>query len=112
MSKKEELTNPKVGHKRFVGLEQVRDEFMADPVFRVEYDQIRFREHAAGMVRSARRDAGLTQVELASRINTTQSAIARLESGKGGLPSLDLLGRVSRALGLKLTIQLERNQAA
>lgn len=45
-----------------------------------------------------RRRAGLTQVELAERMGTTQSAVSRLESGRT-LPTLDLLERFASATG-------------
>lgn len=50
-----------------------------------------------------REQAGLSQRALARRMRTTQSAIARLESG-GVLPRLDLLDRLSRATGVPLRL--------
>ena len=57
----------------------------------------------ATIVRQARSDAGLTQAELADRAGTTQSAIARLESG-GANPRLSTLEDVLAATGHELTI--------
>jgi len=55
----------------------------------------------------ARAAAGLTQAELAKRIGTTQSAIARLESGGGKhSPSLATLRKYARALGCRLELKL------
>jgi transcriptional regulator with XRE-family HTH domain len=54
-----------------------------------------------------RRTAGLTQRELARRIGTTQSAIARVESG-AARPSLDYLERFTRATGVPLAIEFGR----
>jgi len=53
------------------------------------------------LIRQARRRAGLTQVDLAARLQTTQSAVARWESG-GATPSLETLRRVIEACGLEL----------
>lgn len=50
-----------------------------------------------------RLDKGLTQEELAKRVGTKQSAIARLESGTYN-PSLDFLKKVTRALDARLRI--------
>ena len=57
------------------------------------------------LVREARRRAGLTQEQLAARVGTTQSAIARLESGRTS-PSLAYLTRLLEACGLDLRIEL------
>ncbi len=57
------------------------------------------------LVREARRRAGLTQRELAHRAGTTQSAIARLESGRSA-PSFDTVIRLVRACGLDLHVGL------
>ena len=57
------------------------------------------------LVREARRRAGLTQQELAERAGTTQSAIARLESG-GTTPSFDLVLRLVRHCGLDIDVQI------
>ena len=51
----------------------------------------------------ARRDAKLTQAELAERIGTTQSAIARLEAGRVS-PSIATLQRYAEATGHQLRV--------
>jgi len=48
-----------------------------------------------------REAAGITQATLAKKLKTTQSAIARIESGKQNV-STDLLRRISQALGKNL----------
>ncbi|MCR4311784.1 MAG: helix-turn-helix domain-containing protein [Candidatus Uhrbacteria bacterium] len=53
----------------------------------------------------ARIAAGVTQSELARRVNTKQSSIARLESGKYP-PSLTFLEEVVKALGYQLNVDL------
>jgi transcriptional regulator with XRE-family HTH domain len=55
----------------------------------------------------ARSSAGITQAEVAERIGTTQSVIARLESGRGKhSPSLATLRKYARALGCRLELRL------
>ena len=58
------------------------------------------------ILREARLRAGLTQAELAARAGTTQSAIARWESG-ATRPSLESLRRLIHACGLELRLGLE-----
>ena len=52
-----------------------------------------------------RLERGLTQKELAKKIGTKQSAIARLESGNYN-PTVELLEKVAKALKAKLTISI------
>lgn len=58
------------------------------------------------LVREARRRAALTQRELADRAGTTQSAIARLESGRTS-PSFELVQRLLQLCGFALLVQLD-----
>ena len=63
----------------------------------------------------ARAAAGVTQAEVAERIGTTQSAVARLESSESGhSPSIATLQRYASALGYKVQVRLikERDVAA
>lgn len=55
----------------------------------------------AAMIREARRQAGLTQAELASRLAITQSAVAKLERD-GSNPTVETLDRTLRATGHRL----------
>jgi transcriptional regulator with XRE-family HTH domain len=57
------------------------------------------------LIREARRRAGLTQRQLAERLGTTQSAIARLERG-GTEPSFDRVVEAVRACGFELVPRL------
>jgi hypothetical protein len=58
------------------------------------------------IVKEARRRAGITQEELAARVGTTQSAIARLEAGVTS-PALARVDALVRACGFSLTIELD-----
>lgn len=55
-------------------------------------------------IRQARLDAGLSQVDLAARAGTSQSALARYETG-AALPTLPTLERLLGACGRRLEIQ-------
>lgn len=61
----------------------------------------------------ARTEQGLTQAQVAEKIGTTQSAVARMESGRGKhSPSLATLSKYAEALGCKLEVRLVRSRAS
>lgn len=60
---------------------------------------------AANLIKLARRDAGLSQRELARAAGTSQGAIAAYESGQRS-PTLETLARIVRAAGRDLRIQV------
>jgi transcriptional regulator with XRE-family HTH domain len=59
----------------------------------------------AEQVAERRRELGLSQKQLAELTGTTQSAIARLESG-GRPPRIDTLLRITSALDCELEVRL------
>jgi transcriptional regulator with XRE-family HTH domain len=62
---------------------------------------------AGSLLRAARRDAGLTQAQLAERLGWTQPAVARLER-PGANPTVATLDRALRATGRRLTSEPAR----
>ena len=60
------------------------------------------------LVREMREDAGLTQAELAKKVGTTQSVIARLEDAKYAGHSLRMLERIAAACGVALKLHAEK----
>jgi ribosome-binding protein aMBF1 (putative translation factor) len=60
----------------------------------------------ADNVAERRKELGLSQAELAELVATTQSAIARLESG-GRPPRIDTLLRIADALDCELLVELK-----
>lgn len=74
---------------------------------RKAYDQLEDEFDFLDEVLRARARSGLTQADVAMRVGTTQSAIARLESGaRKHSPSIATLQRYARALGFRLEIRL------
>jgi len=77
------------------------------PEDREEYDRAHAAAALAGELAELAYDlrdrAGLTQAELARRMGTTQSSIARIESG-GSLPTVEMLARLPRAMGISLRL--------
>ena len=95
-------------------MSKVRDlhqEWMKEPEYRQEYEALEEEFRLADAIIGARVKAGLTQDELASRMDTTQSAIARLESGRA-LPSGRTLKRLADATGTRLRISFDPPSAA
>jgi transcriptional regulator with XRE-family HTH domain len=72
------------------------------PEYRKEYEAL---EDEFALI-EARARAGLSQAQLAKRMKTTQSAIARLESGRAK-PSTRTLQRFAHATGHRLKITFE-----
>lgn len=60
----------------------------------------------ADLVYVTRMGAGLTQAQLAAKMNTSQSAIAAWESG-GRVPGVEALERLARACGKRLHISID-----
>ena len=87
-------------------LKDLKAMLLKDPEVRREYDALEEEFALILEVAKARRRAGLSQAELAKRMKTTQSTIARLESGRG-LPSTRTLGRFAKATGHRLKISFE-----
>lgn len=64
----------------------------------------------ARMIYDARKNAEMTQTELADAIGTTQSVIARLEDADYEGHSLSMLQRIAEALHQRISIRFEPEQ--
>jgi ribosome-binding protein aMBF1 (putative translation factor) len=60
------------------------------------------------LVREMREDAGFTQAELAKKVGTTQSVIARLEDAEYTGHSLTMLERIAAVCGVALKLHAEK----
>ena len=84
---------------------ELKERLMKTPGFRAEYEKADAEFALVEALVRARTHARLTQAQLAKKIGTTQSAIARLEGGHVS-PSLATLRRYAQATGAKLQIEL------
>ena len=84
-------------------LADLKKRLMEDPEVREEYAKADAEYSVIETMIRARAEAKLTQAEIAERIGTTQSAIARLEGGKVS-PSVATLRRYAEATGRQLKI--------
>jgi transcriptional regulator with XRE-family HTH domain len=91
-------------------LKQFKTRVLAKPEVRIAYDALQDEFAFLDEVLKARTAAGLTQAEVAARVGTTQSAIARLESPTSShSPSVGTLQKYARALGFKVEIRFVPN---
>lgn len=82
-------------------LDRLIDEFSeTDPEMRARVEAALERRVLARELAARRRAAGLTQVELARRMGTSQGQVTRFESGAD--TRLSTVGRYAAALGVKL----------
>jgi len=92
-------------------LQRFKARALARPGVKKAYDELDEEFAFIDEVLKARAEAGLTQAEVAARIGTTQSAVARLESAESRhSPSIATLQRYAKALGYKVQIRLVKSR--
>jgi ribosome-binding protein aMBF1 (putative translation factor) len=97
--------------RKFIPVAESFAEWRKDPEYVAAYDALEEEFALANALIGARAQANLTQEDLAERMGTSQSAIARLESGRV-MPSTRTLRKLAEATGTKLRIVLEPDRAA
>jgi predicted transcriptional regulator len=88
-----------------ISFEELKARLLANPDVKKEYDTLAPEFEFSAELLRARLRAGISQTELAERMGTSQSAIARLESGQT-LPSTKTLIRFAEATGSKIELRL------
>lgn len=83
-----------------------KKQLLADPETFKEYKKLLPRYQLISQMIEKRSKLKLTQLQLAKKIGTKQSAIARLEAGNIN-PSFSFLEKVAKALGSKISITLQ-----
>ena len=82
---------------------------LQNPEVQTAYDSLAPEFEVLGQMLQARREAGLTQAEVAERMGTKAPAVTRLESslssGKHS-PSIATLGKYAAAVGCRLEVRL------
>ena len=87
-------------------LKALKQEMLADAETRTAYDAMADEFAIVHELVAARARAGLSQSEVAQRMGTTQSVVARLEGGKA-TPSLRSVQRYAQAIGCRAVVRLE-----
>lgn len=76
--------------------------------YRETFERTLLQIDLALLVREMREDSGMTQTELARKVGTTQSVIARLEDAEYTGHSLTMLERIAAACGVALKLHAEK----
>ncbi len=85
---------------------KVKKELLKDKEVYKEYKRLDPKYRLISQLIGARAKKGITQKQLAEKIGTKQSAIARIESGNAN-PSFDFLEKITKALDSELIIQIK-----
>jgi ribosome-binding protein aMBF1 (putative translation factor) len=93
------------------GWDELRARRMAEPDAQDAYEAARLAFELGRSVRALRQQHGWSQSELARAAGMTQSAVARFEAG-GAVPTLPVLERLARALGVELAVSFSPRAAA
>ena len=96
----------KINSKKWVSAEELERKLMKNPEFVKEYEKLETEFQIARQIIDGRLKKNLSQEELAKKVGTGQAVISRLE-GMNGKPSISLLERVARALGIKMNITIQ-----
>ncbi len=87
-------------------ISDLHKEWMKDPEYRAEHERTQPAFDLMRALMRARVGSGLTQSEIAERMGTTQSAVARLE-GWSANPSVNTLRKYAEATGTRLVVRFE-----
>lgn len=93
----------------FVPAERIARMRRISPEYRAAYDALEDEFAALDVLLKARREAGLTQTQVAKRMGVSQPVLARLEGSLGNRkssPTLATLRRYAAACGKKLVLQM------
>lgn len=86
-------------------LKELKTELLKDPHTLREYEALAEEFEVARELIAARARVGLTQADVAERMGTTQSVVARIESGRRQ-PSMRTVQRYAQAIGCRAVVRL------
>lgn len=78
---------------------------MKDPKFKVLYDEVAAKLSIGEEIAGLRHRRKMTQLELAKKVHTSRTAIARYESGEYNSYNIHTLIRIAKALHADLKIK-------
>lgn len=80
------------------------NEQLRDDDFKKEYDALEAEFSIIQALLDARKNSGLTQMDLAERTGIAQADISKLENGNAN-PSLKTLQRLAEGMGMRLKVE-------
>lgn len=83
---------------------ELKKELLMNPDVKAEYDALEPEFNIIQAMIDARKKQNITQKELSKRTGITQADISRIENGTRN-PSLDMIKRLARGLGMRLRIE-------
>ena len=105
------IDSPDKGGIDVKSLKDVKAQLLANPAGRQAYDAQAPEFELARERIAARMKVGLAQGDVAARMGTTQSVVARIESGRG-TPSMRTVQRFASAVGARAVVRMESLTAA
>jgi ribosome-binding protein aMBF1 (putative translation factor) len=91
---------------KFIPVEESFRRWEKDPAFARAYRDLEEEFALGAALIDARGQAGLSQEDVAARMQTSQQTVSRLEGGRSN-PSVKTLQRFAKATGTRLTIGFE-----
>lgn len=95
----------KKDYKGYTTFRQTRSKWMKDPAFKKAYDDLELEFALISAMIDYRLKKGITQKQLAEKIGTKQSSIARFESGNYN-PTLAFVQKIAHAVGAKIEVRV------
>ena len=92
--------------RKMIPVDEAISRWRKDPAYVKEYNALEQEFALVSQIIKAHVEAGLTQEQLAKRMNTSQAVVARFESGRA-LPSMRTLDKFAKATGHRLKISFE-----
>lgn len=86
-------------------LKELKTDLLKEPETLREYEALANEFEVARELIAARARVGLTQADVAERMGTTQSVVARIESGRRQ-PSMRTVQRYAQAIGCRAVVRL------
>jgi ribosome-binding protein aMBF1 (putative translation factor) len=91
--------------------DELRQSVLDDDEMRAEYEAFKLQLDLAEQLKKSRKKADMTQDDIADKMHTNKSVIARLEAAGGRgkhSPSLKTLSKYASAIGYNLEVKLKR----